>query len=411
MSWLTDQRHRQQHRDRPHVRSGGLLQLLERHEPSTLQHVDAHPSLLEEDRNSSRNDSSPNKRRRRQQPATQEQQKRHPLGSGTDAGVASCNNNNTRLRRNPSVIDLTADHDDDDSSSGSRVTGKQPAAVARSIEIITILDDDTIDLDPEEEGNGALPLQLASATAAAVHLHRLPSILRSGTLREQRQQPKQQPPRWFLEDARFDLTSANKHDNFELARRPERRLTSELTELYRQQRKLRAGSDEYTICCDQIVQLQREHTVAQQNAANDIFHQNNNSTPSMGRLTAAYQHQHTKSTGMLLSIDLHGLYVKEAIAKFYDIVLPILPVHRTMQLITGRGIHSRRSNRHHRHATTQTMKATLRDKLLIHLRQSFREDKVRSTIDPRNAGALLVHWVDAAAANAENPEQKNQRSR
>jgi DNA-nicking Smr family endonuclease len=79
--------------------------------------------------------------------------------------------------------------------------------------------------------------------------------------------------------------------------------------------------------------LHEQVWVAADRAADEIFRQTN-STSSMA----------TETQGQRVQLDLHGLYVAEALQKVEEMVLPVLPVVGFM-LITGRGLHSSRSSR------------------------------------------------------------------
>uniref|UniRef100_A0A7S0C1X0 Smr domain-containing protein n=2 Tax=Proboscia inermis TaxID=420281 RepID=A0A7S0C1X0_9STRA len=84
-----------------------------------------------------------------------------------------------------------------------------------------------------------------------------------------------------------------------------------------------------------------------------------------------------------LYVDFHGLYLKEAILKFNEVVLPILPVQEKIIVITGRGLHNKNG------------RSVLRDGLLAHIntKSTSKIGCIQCKIDPRNQGALNVTWV------------------
>jgi hypothetical protein len=189
--------------------------------------------------------------------------------------------------------------------------------------------------------------------------------------------------RQFQDFVEGDLSHQNKEENYVNARRPEQRLKKELDHLYDQLRAIgthntndrrhdvsTADHEARTICRAEIIRVKKQLKTAQQNAAQDIFNRNN-SAGGMGNMDA--------NNGNL-SIDFHGLYVKEAIVKFGEIVLPILPVQREVVIITGKGNHSR--NR----------KSKLQDGLIAHIRQTdeFKREKMEYNVNPSNSGQLIV---------------------
>jgi len=108
------------------------------------------------------------------------------------------------------------------------------------------------------------------------------------------------------------------------------------------------------------------------NAAEDIFNRNN-SAGNMGKVDA-----HGR-----LCIDFHGLYVRDAIEKYKDMVLPILPVQMECAIITGRGKHALNG------------RSVLRDGLIEHIHHSVeaRSGKIKSEIDKRNKGIIVLRWI------------------
>jgi hypothetical protein len=82
----------------------------------------------------------------------------------------------------------------------------------------------------------------------------------------------------------------------------------------------------------------------------------------------------------ILSVEFHGMYVKEAIMKLIEIVMPILPVQREVVIIMGKGNHSENCN------------SKLRDSLVAYIEQTddFKRKHIRYEINPSNTGELIV---------------------
>lgn len=203
----------------------------------------------------------------------------------------------------------------------------------------------------------------------------------------------------FMDAVATQLSHAHKHENFQTARRSQFLLREELEHLHRQlasvvqqQHQKRTQGDvtttssssreeatvEYQLCRDQIQLVQRELTMAQKNAARDIYHRNN-SAGTMGMDEAGK-----------LYIDFHGLYVKEAIERFHETVLPVLPVQKIVQIIVGQGKHS--------HNTGAALKfgllRYLQNKVSIAVQRDDGLQNIHCEVDPRNHGVLIVRWQD-----------------
>ena len=177
----------------------------------------------------------------------------------------------------------------------------------------------------------------------------------------------------YLDSVRGDLCHIKKQEHFEDARRPEQMLQRELSNLYDQLRSVAdRHSEEYRVCRQQIEETEAQLHAARRNAAEDIYNRNN-SAERMGRVGADGR----------LTVDYHGLYKRDAIAAYEEMVLPILPAQTRVAIITGKGRHS-------------DGKSALRDGLMEHIRQSaqYRERKIQCRVDPKNGGILLVDWLD-----------------
>jgi len=178
----------------------------------------------------------------------------------------------------------------------------------------------------------------------------------------------------YLDSVRGDLCHIKKQEHFEDARRPEQMLQRELSNLYDQLRSVAdRHSEEYRVCRQQIEETEAQLHAARRNAAEDIYNRNN-SAERMGRVGADGR----------LTVDYHGLYKRDAIAAYEEMVLPILPAQTRVAIITGKGRHSKDG------------KSALRDGLMEHIRQSaqYRERKIQCRVDPKNGGILLVDWLD-----------------
>jgi len=189
-----------------------------------------------------------------------------------------------------------------------------------------------------------------------------PPSKRSRTAQEKRNAVN---AREFLDSVDSELTHENKASNFADARRPEKLLWEELTHL-RSQLPSCPDLEARTICLQQLASLQDRLEICKNNAARDIYNRNN-SAGSMG------------SDAGELVVDFHSLYVKEALAKFVELVHPVLPVQKRIVVITGRGRHSLKG------------KSILRDALMAHVDTL---PDVTHRPYPGNSGKLLLTWID-----------------
>ena len=151
------------------------------------------------------------------------------------------------------------------------------------------------------------------------------------------------------------------------ARRPQKLLEQELAHLQEQLAHVTDHSSiEWQIGQAQIQQLQTQLAATKHNAAQDIFHSHNARRDDW-------------------SVDFHGLYVAEAVSKFHEIILPVLPVQRQVAIITGRGRHSQNG--------TSALRAALQS--CIEQTPEFRQGKMMHEVDRKNPGRLWVRWTVA----------------
>ena len=124
-----------------------------------------------------------------------------------------------------------------------------------------------------------------------------------------------------------DLDHDKKQDIYQTARKPVRSLESDIDLLTEKLAGMQVGSNRYARVCKQIDDLKTKLHESRLNAAADIYE----------RMNAV---QKKESQVDIMSIDLHGLHVEEAKSILQDYVLPVLPVLKKVNLITGRGKHS-----------------------------------------------------------------------
>jgi DNA-nicking Smr family endonuclease len=175
-----------------------------------------------------------------------------------------------------------------------------------------------------------------------------------------------------------------KREHFEDARRPQFRLEQELQHLRAQLGSIDSSSEEYHVCSAQIRQLEKELENVKRNAAQDIYNRNN-SAGRMGEVDAQGN----------VTVDLHGLYVREAISMFNELVLPILPaVRNRVAIITGKGRHS---------SGKSGGSAPLRSGLIAHIEKTaeYREKRLMCSVDKKNPGRVWVSWNNVS--NNNNP--------
>ena len=137
-------------------------------------------------------------------------------------------------------------------------------------------------------------------------------------------------------------------------------------------------SDEYRVCQQQIDALEMQLSDARKNAAEDVYNRNN-SAGNMGFYNAENDE---------VTVDFHGLYLRDAIEKYRDIVLPTLPVQSKFAIITGKGKHS------------ESGKSVLRDGLIDYIRRSAEAKSIDCEIDPKNSGRVLLRWITENENNA-----------
>ena len=180
----------------------------------------------------------------------------------------------------------------------------------------------------------------------------------------------------YLDSVRGDLDHDKKREHFADARRPEQILRTELSNLWEQLRSITdRRSEEYRVCRLQIDEVEAQLHQARKNAAEDIYNRNN-SAERMGRVGADGR----------LTVDYHGLYVRDAIDAYETMVVPVLPVQTRVAIITGKGLHSKGG------------RSALRDGLMEHIRRSaqYQEKKIECRVCPKNEGRLLVDWIGEA---------------
>lgn len=167
------------------------------------------------------------------------------------------------------------------------------------------------------------------------------------------------------------LSTLSKERNFQEARRPVFRLEREIDSLKYQLTKITPRTEEYRICLDQITRVKQDLQKAGEDAANSVYY-SNNSAGNMGL-----------DDGQTLSIDFHGLYIKEAIQRYQEMVLPILPVQKSINLIVGKGWHSKGK------------RGVLATGLVEHICRSveFTGKKVDYCINPHNHGVVHLQWI------------------
>ena len=170
------------------------------------------------------------------------------------------------------------------------------------------------------------------------------------------------------------LDSRRKQEIYLEARRPvvalQRELEREaekLATLDKRDDRLGPGavSAEWRSCRGRCDELRENLRAAQQNAAASIFATLNDESLGMGSDAG-------ESEG--LCIDLHGLHVAEAKAKFDELVVPVLPVLGRCVVVTGRGSHSKGGE------------AALREALVRHARHRA----LRCAVMQGNGGALEI---------------------
>ena len=160
-----------------------------------------------------------------------------------------------------------------------------------------------------------------------------------------------------------------KRRNFADARRLERGLRRELGKL---RPRAERGSGRRLEEEEEERELRARIEAARGRAADEIYWRNN-SAGDMGMEDCEGRAQ----------VDFHGLYLREAIQRYEDTVLPVLPVQRQCAIITGRGAHSGKKG------------GVLREGLMEHIRSSveFREGKLKCGSDSCQ-GRLLIRYTN-----------------
>lgn len=284
--------------------------------------------------------------------------------NGTVASATSSSGYQSSKRR---IVDLVG--------SGARTTGEEGAEG-----VICLLD--SIDDSSDEEGPSK-PSRNANSSSNAVD-RTSPLQTATTTTSGAWEYPKEQAvaaipstlatsASAYNDSVKGNLCHEKKREHFDDARRPEQLLRQEIFHLRGQLRSIsNRQSEKYKICQNQIDELETQLQKTRKNAAEDIYNRNN-SAGTMGQVDGDGQ----------LTVDYHGLYVKDATEKYDSMVLPVLPVQRNIAIITGKGRHSVNG------------RSALRDGLLDHVRQSteYQEKKIHCQIDPKNEGKLLVKWI------------------
>jgi len=133
--------------------------------------------------------------------------------------------------------------------------------------------------------------------------------------------------------ARDPLAAEEKQNIYEEARRPVKLLETQVREARSMLKALRSDelSQEWRDQCANVADLESRLKVARLNAARDIFAQVNADGLGMG-----------EDGGVLgdVTLDLHGLHVKEAERLMTELLDCVLPATRSIVIITGRGAHN-----------------------------------------------------------------------
>jgi len=164
--------------------------------------------------------------------------------------------------------------------------------------------------------------------------------------------------------SRAELSSTNKQEYYESARLPVKKLYEEYAELKRELSDSDCMDDkEYSKKRKELREVQKRLELARKNAANDIF-ERLNSANGMGSI----------GNEDMAQIDLHGLYINEAIEKIEEYVLPILPTLKKVIVITGHGAHN------------ATGEAVLKEALIDY----FKTNKIKHGEVKENRGAIYI---------------------
>ncbi|CAF0961640.1 unnamed protein product [Brachionus calyciflorus] len=162
-----------------------------------------------------------------------------------------------------------------------------------------------------------------------------------------------------------DLDWEQKQEYFELAREPVRKLANEFLDLKNELNEIYdMESLEWIEKYKNLEEIKEMLNMARMNAANDIY-ERMNSTSKMGSVI---------NDGAIVQVDLHGLYVNEAIEKVKEFVMPMLSVLEKILLITGHGLHN------------QSGQAVLKDGL----KEYFKSINIKCQDVENNKGAFLI---------------------
>jgi hypothetical protein len=167
------------------------------------------------------------------------------------------------------------------------------------------------------------------------------------------------------------LSSDDKERIYQEANRPVKLLYAELRQVSAQlARSFDMETPVFRDLATRESALRQQLTQARLNARADIFQQMNRSDDT----------NHTSSGGDF-KLDFHALTVADAIALFESDITPVLPVLKSIILITGRGLHSPQGQ------------SVLRQALCDHIeaQDNIIWDNVR-----RNSGAIRVRWQPRA---------------
>ncbi|CAF0869016.1 unnamed protein product [Brachionus calyciflorus] len=166
-------------------------------------------------------------------------------------------------------------------------------------------------------------------------------------------------------DTGEDLDYTKKQEYFEIARAPVLKLHEEYLKLEKQlENILDMNSFEWNLKYKKLEELREKLKIARSNAANDIY-ERMNAPSTMGNVI---------NDKLSIQVDLHGLFVKEAIGKVEEFVLPLLDVLKEIMLITGRGSHNK------------TGQANLKNGL----KQYFNSKNIKYKDVERNEGAIFI---------------------
>lgn len=287
--------------------------------------------------------------------------------SSDDSDVVCLGDSSSEDERKPAAARKR--HDRSNGSSGRRSAGSDEAI------------DLTKSTSPMPNAGDSNIARLAASVAASV-ARRRPAPIAAAAARPASAVPAAGPSPFatqataYLDSVRGDLDHDKKREHFADARRPEQILRTELSNLWEQLRSITdRRSEEYRVCRLQIDEVEAQLHQARKNAAEDIYNRNN-SAERMGRVGADGR----------LTVDYHGLYVRDAIDAYETMVVPVLPVQTRVAIITGKGLHSKGG------------RSALRDGLMEHIRRSaqYQEKKIECRVCPKNEGRLLVDWIGEA---------------